>query len=103
MANHLDGALLATEDGLVLAEYLPTKIDPDLLAGSLATVLSTMQNTIEDVGKGRLQDAILQASDGCVAASDIGGALLIILAPASARIGVVASLLKKAIEKLKKL
>ncbi len=68
----LEGAVIATSEGLEMASYFTTDKDADLIAADTATLLSVLTSALENTGKGNLSEMIISADNGSIAIKDLG-------------------------------
>ncbi len=68
----LDGAIIATAEGLEMANYFKSDKDADLIAADTATLLSVLTSALENTGTGTLSEMIISADNGSIAIKDLG-------------------------------
>ncbi|WP_294955466.1 roadblock/LC7 domain-containing protein [Sulfurovum sp.] len=68
----LEGAVIATAEGLEMASYFVKDRDAELIAADTASLLSTVMGALEDTEKGALNEMIISGSGGFVAVKDLG-------------------------------
>ncbi len=68
----LEGAIIATSEGLEMASYFSTNRDADLIAADTATLLSVLTGALENADKGKLSEMIISAEKGSIAIKDLG-------------------------------
>ncbi len=84
----IEGAVLATSEGLEMASYFSSNKDADLIAADSASMLSVVEGMLENTGKGHLKEMIVSAENGSIAVKDLGEDIaLAVLAPANYKMG----------------
>ena len=68
----LDGAVIATAEGLEMASYFKSDKDADLIAADTASLLSVLTSTLENTESGTLSEMIISADNGSIAIKDLG-------------------------------
>ena len=68
----LEGAVIATAEGLEMASYFTTNKDADLIAADTASMLSVLTSALENTDKGALNELIITAEGGSIAVKDLG-------------------------------
>ncbi len=100
----LEGALVASSEGLEIAHYFVADLDNDILAAGSAAVLSSIEGFLADAKKGQLQEIIAKAENGYVAIMALGGDVaLAVLAPANQKLGVLTIAMRQLAKKLQSL
>jgi uncharacterized protein len=78
-AAGVDGSLVATSDGLLVAEDLPG-LEPAKIAAVVATTLSLAKQAVQLTGRGQISEAVVRGSTGNLVVFAIGqGAVLGVL------------------------
>ncbi len=92
----LEGAVIATAEGLEMASYFTKDRDADLIASDTASLLSITMGALEDTGKGSLNEMIISGSGGFIAIKDLGEDIaLAILTPEGYKMGALVVALKQ--------
>jgi len=68
----LEGAIIATSEGLEMASYFKNNVDSDLVAADTASLLSVLHGTLENIGKSGFQEMIINSEEGSIAIKDLG-------------------------------
>jgi predicted regulator of Ras-like GTPase activity (Roadblock/LC7/MglB family) len=69
----IEGAILATSDGLEMASFFnDSNRDADLIAADSASMLATITGMLDNTGKGNLKEMIITAENGSIAVKDLG-------------------------------
>jgi len=68
----LEGAIIATSEGLEMASYFTTDKDADIIAADTATLLSVLTSALENADRGNLSEMIISADNGSIAIKDLG-------------------------------
>ncbi len=92
----LEGAVIATAEGLEMASYFVKDRDAELIAADTASLLSTVMGALEDTEKGALNEMIISGSGGFVAVKDLGEEIaLAVLTSAGYKMGGLVIALKQ--------
>ena len=92
----LEGAVIATAEGLEMASYFVKDRDAELIAADTASLLSTVMGALEDAEKGALNEMIISGSGGFVAVKDLGEEIaLAVLTSAGYKMGGLVIALKQ--------
>ncbi len=68
----LEGAIIATSEGLEMSSYFTTDKDADIIAADTATLLSVLTSALENADRGNLSEMIISADNGSIAIKDLG-------------------------------
>ena len=98
----VEGAILATSDGLEMASFFNNSSrDADLIAADSASMLSTITGMLDNTGKGKLKEMIITADNGSIAVKDLGEDIaLAVLAPEGYKMGALVVSLKVFIKEI---
>ena len=100
----LEAAALISEDGLLIASALPEEIEEGRVAGMSAVLLSLGTRAAAELGRGSPELVLIKGSHGYVVMVEVsGGALLIVLATETAKLGLIFLEVKRAAQGLGKL
>ncbi len=101
----IQGAVLATAEGLELASAITDKtLDSELIASDAASLLSVMAGILDNTEKGTMDNMIIAAEGGFIAVKDLGEDIaLAVLAPANYKMGGLMVALKAFTQKLQSL
>ncbi len=100
----LEGAIVASAEGLEIAHYTVSNLDIDIIAAEAAAVLSSIQGFLADAQKGNLQEIIAKAENGYIAVVSLGNdVVLAVLAPESQKLGVLTIAMRQLAKKLQSL
>ena len=100
----LEGAVLTTADGLPVESVLPANQSEERLAAMSAATLSLGERAVFELEKGELEQVTIKAEKGYVILTGIGeDAVLTIMAPHDAKLGLLYLEIRKAAEELAKL
>ncbi len=100
----LEAAALISEDGLLIASALPEEIEEGRVAGMSAVLLSLGTRASAELGRGNPELVLIKGSRGYVVMVEVsGGALLIVLATETAKLGLVFLEVKRAAQALAKM
>jgi len=96
---NLEGAIIATSEGLEMANYFTKERDADLLASDTASLLSVTMGVLEDAEKDSFKEMIISSSDGFIAVKDLGEEIaLAVLTPSDYKMGALIVALKQFIK-----
>ncbi len=99
---NIRGALIATAEGLEMVSYFKESEDADTIAADTATILMSIQSFLEEVGRGKIREIIINAEHGSVIIKDLGdGISLAVIAPENYTLGSLLVSLRKFVEELK--
>ncbi|RTZ60009.1 MAG: hypothetical protein DSZ31_02830 [Gammaproteobacteria bacterium] len=100
----LEGAVLTTADGLPVEAVLPAGMSEERLAAMSAAILSLGERAAFELEKGGLEQITVKAERGFVIVTGIGQeAVLTVMAPHDAKLGLLYLEIRKASEELAKL
>ena len=68
----LEGAIIATAEGLEMASYFKNDVDSDIIAADTASLLSVLEGTLENIGKSGFQEMIINSDEGSIAIKSLG-------------------------------
>ncbi|ADU97674.1 roadblock/LC7 domain-containing protein [Thermovibrio ammonificans] len=102
--NRLDGAIVASAEGLEIVSYFTSDLDRDLLAADFASVLAGVEGLLNDSNKGELSEIIVKGENGYLAIVSLGeNVVLGVLAPTGQKLGVLIIAMQQLVKKLKSL
>ena len=97
----IEAAAVVSEDGLVIASALPQHIDEALVAGMSATLLSLGTRAASELGRGSLEQVLIRGPKGYVVMVHAApGTLLLVLATAEAKLGLVFLDMRRAVAEI---
>ena len=101
----LDGALIATSEGLEMASHFNSNKEADAIAADIASLLSIMTGgLLVNTQSGTLKEMIITAEQGSIAIKDLGGEIALgVVAPEGYKMGVLTIALKKFVDELQAL
>ncbi len=100
----LEGALIASADGLELVSYFTTERDADMLAADAASAITSIAAMLDATDKGKLVETVVHGEKGYIAIVSLSeDAVLAVLAPPTQKLGVVLAGLKQLVQKLNQL
>lgn len=89
-ASHVQGAALVSPDGLTLASTLPGGMDDERVAAMAAAMLSLGERIGRELSRGQIERILVEGSQGYgILTSCTEDALLLVLADASAKLGII--------------
>lgn len=98
----VEASALISEDGLMIASALPQHIDEARIAGMSATLLSLGTRAATELERGEVEQVLVRGSYGYAVMLAAGnGTLLLVLASASAKLGLVFLDMRNAVSDLK--
>ena len=102
--NGLEGAVIATAEGLEMASYFKQDKDADIIAADMASLLASTSSVLENTESGTLSEMIINATNGAIAVKDLGEDVSLgILAPQGFKMGGLLVALKQFIKELRAL
>lgn len=102
--NGLDGAVIATAEGLEMASYFKGDHDADIIAADLASLLASTHSVLENTGTGNLNEMIINSDNGAIAIKDLGDEVTLgVIAPAGFKMGGLVVALKLFVKELQAL
>ncbi len=102
--NRLEGAIVASAEGLELASYFTSNLDKDLLAADFASVLSGVEGLLHDSEKGTLSEVIVKGENGYLAIVSLGDNVVLgIIAPSNQKLGVLVIAMQQLVKQLQNL
>jgi hypothetical protein len=97
------GAVLVSVDGLAIASALPSTADEDRVAAMGAAILSLSERVTSELKKGNLEQLYIRSSAGYAIFSGIKDvAVLGVLAPVNAKLGLLLMEIQRTIKKLER-
>ncbi|HIC09623.1 MAG TPA: hypothetical protein EYO62_06200 [Aquificales bacterium] len=101
---NLEGAVLTTADGLPVEAVLPAGMSEERLAAMSAAILSLGERAVFELEKGALEQITVKSEKGYVIVTGIGDeAVLTVMAPEDAKLGLLYLEIRKAANELAKL
>lgn len=101
----LDGAVIATSEGLEMASYFTTDKEADAIAADIASLLSVMTGgLLVNTSSGNLKEMIISAENGSIAVRDLGDEVALgVVAPEGYKMGGLTIALKKFVSEMQAL
>lgn len=97
----LEGAIIATAEGLEMASYFKESLDADMVAANTASLLATVIGTLEDVNKGSLNEVVISGSNGFIAIKDLGNDVALgVITPSGYKMGALIVALKQFVKEI---
>jgi predicted regulator of Ras-like GTPase activity (Roadblock/LC7/MglB family) len=99
-----EGAVLVSPDGLAIASVLPPNVDEDRVAAMGAAILSLGERVASELEKGELEQLYVKGTKGYMIFTGIKDlAVLGVLAPADAKLGLLLMEIKRAAKQIEEL
>ncbi|MBD3249306.1 roadblock/LC7 domain-containing protein [Candidatus Woesearchaeota archaeon] len=99
----IDGAVVITRDGLLVASELTESIDSDTLAAMAATMTGAAETAIQELKKSSPDRVIVESKNTKMITVGAGDdAILVCIMKPSAKLGIILLEMKKAAEKIEK-
>ncbi len=99
-----EGAVLVSPDGLAIASVLPANVDEDRVAAMGAAILSLGERVATELDKGELEQLYVKGTKGYMIFTGIKDlAVLGVLAPADAKLGLLLMEIKRAAKQIEDL
>ena len=100
----VEASALISEDGLMIASALPAHVEETRVAGMSATLLSLGTRAATELERGDVKEVLVRGDNGyAVMVNSGGGTLLLVMANASAKLGLIFLDMRRATEDLAKL
>jgi len=100
----IDGAVIATRDGLLIASHLPQDVSAETFAAMSATMFGAAETAVSELKKGKVKRIISEAEDCKLIAVDAGPtAALVALVKPNANLGLVLMEMTKAANMIKEI
>ena len=102
--NGLEGAVIATAEGLEMASYFKSEKDADVIAADIASLLASATSVLQNTDGGSFTELIINASNGAIAIKDLGNDVTLgTLTPSGYKMGSLIVALKLFIKELQEL
>ena len=75
----IDGSMVITDDGIMVAEALGPQLDEDVIAALSSSLLIALKRALEPVDGGSTVEMILSADDGKLIFTNLGNAFLVVV------------------------
>lgn len=98
--SKVEAALVATAEGLPIAEELPDNVDNLLIGAMTAAVLAASGRASEELQKGRLDTIMIQSEEGMIFIKGLENGVLTVLAKADVNVGLVLLYMEKACKQI---
>jgi len=99
--HNLEGALIATAEGLEMASYFRSDKDADIISADMASLLASTSSVLENISSGTLSEMIINADSCAIAVKDLGDDVALgILAPKGFKMGGLLVALKQFVKEL---
>lgn len=100
----VEASALISEDGLMIASALPAHVDETRVAGMSATLLSLGTRAATELERGDVLEVLVRGKDGYAVMLDAGGGtLLLVMANAAAKLGLIFLDMRRAVADIKKI
>ena len=101
--SKVEAAMVATAEGLPIAEELPDNVDNLLIGAMTAAVLAASARASEELQKGHLSTILIQSEEGMIFIKGLENGVLTVLAKSDVNIGLVMLYMEKACKKIEKI
>ncbi len=99
----VEASALISEDGLMIASALPAHVDESRVAGMSATIQSLGTRAAMELERGQVEEVLVRGQDGYAVLVNAGsGALLLVLANKSAKLGLIFLDMRRAVGEIRK-
>jgi uncharacterized protein len=96
----IDGSLVATSDGLLIAHDIQ-ELEPTRLAALVSTTLGLARQSVRETGRGQFREALVRGTDGYLMVYAAGSnAVVAIIGDAKINVGVMQYQAREAIERI---
>jgi predicted regulator of Ras-like GTPase activity (Roadblock/LC7/MglB family) len=99
----VEASALISEDGLMIASALPAHVDEARVAGMSATLLSLGTRAASELERGGVQEVLVRGEQGyAVMVASGQGTLLLVMASAQAKLGLIFLDMRRAVADIRK-
>jgi uncharacterized protein len=96
----VDGSLVATSDGLLIAHDIP-ELEPARLAALVSTTLALARQSVRETGRGEFREALVRGTDGYLMVYAAGSnAVVAIIGDADMNVGMMQYQARETIERI---
>ena len=95
------GSMLVSQDGIVIAADLESKLQDEIVGAMAASIMSAAQKSVERLNKTPLKQVTIEASKGKMFLADVGIGVLVVTTESEVNIGLVRLEIRNAAEKIK--
>jgi predicted regulator of Ras-like GTPase activity (Roadblock/LC7/MglB family) len=100
----VEASALISEDGLMIASALPAHVDEARVAGMSATIHSLGTRAANELERGTVQEVLVRGEDGYAVLLAAGqGTLLLVMASAQAKLGLIFLDMRRAVADIRKI
>jgi len=100
----IEASAIVSRDGLLMASDIPKSVHAETFAAMSATMLGAAETAVSELKKGLPDRVIVESNNGKVITTGAGPkALLVVMTPPKAGLGLILVEVEKAADKLKKL
>jgi predicted regulator of Ras-like GTPase activity (Roadblock/LC7/MglB family) len=100
----LEGALIATAEGLEMASFFNIAKEPDIVAADMASLLSSSLSLLSNTDKEGFSEMIIDSEKGAIAIKNLGDDIVLgVLAPEGYKLGGLVASLKQFVKELQAL
>lgn len=97
----VEASALISEDGLLIASFLPANLEETRVAGMAATLLNLSGRAAAELARGKIQEVVVRGDRGYAVMLNVGrGASLLAITNESARLGLIFLDMQEAIKAL---
>ena len=100
----LEGALIATAEGLEMASFFNVSKEADIIAADMASLLSSSLSLLSNTDKEGFSEMIIDSDKGAIAIKNLGDDIVLgVLAPEGYKLGGLVASLKQFVKELQAL
>ncbi|WP_457620400.1 roadblock/LC7 domain-containing protein [Methanopyrus sp.] len=97
----VNGSLVASSDGLVVAEMVPPEVNAEVVGAITTTVYGSGERVVEEMELGELEQMLMESTDGKVIAIRAGDdAVLVLITDPDANLGLIRLKAREAAEEI---
>ncbi|WP_456481272.1 roadblock/LC7 domain-containing protein [Methanopyrus sp.] len=97
----VEGSMVASSDGLVIAEAVPPDVDPEVVGAIATTVYGSGERVVDKMELGETEQMLMESSRGKVMIIKVGeDAVLVVITDPDANLGLVRLKAQEAAEEL---
>lgn len=94
------GSLLVSPDGMLIASDFKVEMDQELIAAMAASLINTMQKSIQSINEDSLTQAFIEASNGNIFLLDVGVGILALITEKKSNVGLIRLEMKSAAHRI---
>lgn len=97
----ITGSMLVGNDGIIIAADLDTRFQDDTVGAMAASIISTVQKSMERLKSTHLKQVTIEAEQGKLFLTDVGFGILVVTTEPSVNVGLVRLEIKNTASRIK--